>query len=254
MTQSESLTLEQLAAAANMTARNVRAYQTRGLLQPPRREGRASVYGAEHVERLLQVQRARSRGASLRLLRTLIAEGRELDGVWEPQPPGSVERPAQRPAERPTQRPAERPAQRPAERPTQRPVGREGVVDVSDAAQAALHTADCLARRRLPLAPLLAVWGQDMRDVAGARLPGQVPGSFACAVTALDAAGVMAPSTAVRLAATLVQAAQAVADVTTAAVDAGGVDDGRRAAVAARIGELAGALVEQLVTTSAVPR
>ena len=83
MTDEQRLTLEELAGAVGMTIRNVRAYQTRGLLQPPRRAGRTSVYTGEHVERLRQVQRARARGASLQLLRTLIAEGRDLDGVWE---------------------------------------------------------------------------------------------------------------------------------------------------------------------------
>lgn len=215
MTQSERLTLEQLAAAAHMTARNVRAYQTRGLLQPPRREGRVSVYGAEHVERLRQVQQARSRGASLRLLRTLIAEGRDLNGVWDAGPPGDM-------------------------------------VDVSDAALAAAHTADCLGRRRLPLAPLLAAWGRDQMDDARAALPARVPGSFECAVTALDRSGLLTPSAAVRLSVTLVPAAQAVADAAAAfLLEAAGPEGERREATAARIGELAGALVEQLVTTSA---
>ena len=76
MTNGDHLTLAQLAEAVGMTARNVRAYQTRGLLQPPRRAGRNSLYGDEHLRRLLQVKRARARGASLALLRTLIREGR----------------------------------------------------------------------------------------------------------------------------------------------------------------------------------
>src|SRR5512133_2601332 len=93
MTDEERLTLERLAGAVGMTIRNVRAYQTRGLLQPPQRVGRTSVYTRDHVERLRQVQRARARGASLQLLRTLIAEGRDLDGIWEgldPPPWGQV--------------------------------------------------------------------------------------------------------------------------------------------------------------------
>ena len=72
-----------------------------------------SVYGAEHVERLRQVQQARSRGASLRLLRTLIAEGRDLNGVWDAGPPGDM-------------------------------------VDVSDAALAAAHTATAWAAAGCP--------------------------------------------------------------------------------------------------------
>lgn len=231
MTQSERLTLEQLAAAGHMTARNVRAYQTRGLLQPPRREGRASVYGAEHVERLLQVQRARDRGASLRLLRTLIAEGRDLDGVWDPGPAGP-------------------PGASADGSPAGSPVGSpDAYVDVTDAGLAGPHTADCSARRRLTLAPLLAAWVPDTRDAAGVPLPAQVPGSFVCALTALDDAGVLAPPAAVRLAVTLVEAARGVTEAAAVALRA--VDDERREAAAARIGELAGALVEQLVTASA---
>ena len=101
-----------------MTARNVRAYQTRGLLQPPGVQGRVAVYGADTSTRLLQVQQARSRGASLRLLRTLIARGPRPEGVWDERPPGDM-------------------------------------VDVRTPPWRRPHTADCLARRRLPLAPLL---------------------------------------------------------------------------------------------------
>src|SRR3954462_3970496 len=122
MTNGDSLTLAELARTVGMTARNVRAYQTRGLLQPPLRAGRSSVYGAEHVRRLQQVQRARARGASLALLQTLIAEGRDLDGVWSE--PGGVW--------------SEAGGLAPA----------DDVVDVTDDALG--HTADCLARREVP--------------------------------------------------------------------------------------------------------
>src|SRR5512133_3797411 len=128
MTDEQRLTLKELAGAVGMTTRNVRAYQTRGLLQPPGRAGRTSVYTADHVERLQQVQRARARGASLQLLRTLIAEGRDLDSVWE----GS-----------------------------DRPV-RGQVVDISDAALE--HTPQCLAHLVVPLDGVLRQLGRPDAD------------------------------------------------------------------------------------------
>jgi DNA-binding transcriptional MerR regulator len=88
--QTEQLSLEELSAAAGMTARNVRAYQTKGLIPPPSRRGRRSVYGLEHLQRLQAIERARARGASLTLIATHLAEGRPLDDdtvvAWEPAP------------------------------------------------------------------------------------------------------------------------------------------------------------------------
>ena len=44
--------IDDLARAAGTTVRNVRVYQDRGLLPPPRREGRTGVYGDAHLARL----------------------------------------------------------------------------------------------------------------------------------------------------------------------------------------------------------
>jgi len=74
------MTLEDLSAATGMTARNVRAYQTKGLLPPPARQGRRSVYGTEHLRRLRAIERARAHGASLSLIASHLAQGRALDG------------------------------------------------------------------------------------------------------------------------------------------------------------------------------
>ena len=231
MTNGDHLTLAQLADAVGMTARNVRAYQTRGLLQPPRRAGRNSLYGDEHVRRLLQVQQARARGASLALLRTLIREGRDLEGVWADPRAGLP---------------------RAVDQGTDRPV----VVDLTSAS--AGHTAECLARRDVPLATLLArLTTEAADDLAGAVralvdagvFAGddgdvRVPGSFACAATALADQGQLATAAAVRLAAGVTDAARSIAVLVAAtarSVDA----DGRRAA-ASRLGELAAAVVGQL--------
>src|SRR5204863_6803631 len=44
--------IDDLARAAGTTVRNVRVYQDRGLLPPPRREGRTGLYGEPHLARL----------------------------------------------------------------------------------------------------------------------------------------------------------------------------------------------------------
>jgi DNA-binding transcriptional MerR regulator len=44
--------IDDLARAAGTTVRNVRVYQDRGLLPPPRREGRTGIYSEAHLARL----------------------------------------------------------------------------------------------------------------------------------------------------------------------------------------------------------
>src|SRR5690348_16424985 len=148
MTNGDPLTLAQLADAVGMTARNVRAYQTRGLLQPPRRAGRTSVYGDEHVRRLMQVQQARARGASLALLRTLIREGRDLEGVWaEPRaadPDDDTASP--RLAE-----PGPTEADLTEADLTEADLTEVNLTEAAVRRTRADHTPDCLARREVPL-------------------------------------------------------------------------------------------------------
>jgi DNA-binding transcriptional MerR regulator len=75
----DEYTLEELAAETGMTARNVRAYQTKGLIPAPARSGRRSVYGLGHLLRLQAIERARRRGASLSLIAAHLAAGQPLD-------------------------------------------------------------------------------------------------------------------------------------------------------------------------------
>lgn len=70
----DGLRVDDLARAAGTTVRNVRAYQDRGLLSPPRREGRIAWYGAEHVDRLRLIGSMLDRGF------TLASIGALLDG------------------------------------------------------------------------------------------------------------------------------------------------------------------------------
>lgn len=75
MSDMRELTLEDLADAAGMTPRNVRAYQSKGLLPPPRRDGRTVLYGPDHVARLRLVKALHHAGLSLRVVRGLIERG-----------------------------------------------------------------------------------------------------------------------------------------------------------------------------------
>ena len=92
--------LDELAEAAGMTARNVRAYQSRGLLQPPLRQGRSAVYDGYHLARLLQIRRLREVGVPLRLIADAASRGESLgeDGVLltlatgQQQPPNARHR------------------------------------------------------------------------------------------------------------------------------------------------------------------
>ncbi len=62
------LTVEQLAAEAGMSVRNIRAHQARGLLAPPEVRARVGYYGPEHI-------------AQLRLIRELQDQGFNLGGI-----------------------------------------------------------------------------------------------------------------------------------------------------------------------------
>jgi DNA-binding transcriptional MerR regulator len=52
----------EVARLAGMTVRNVRVYQDRGLLPPPRRQGRIGLYSDEHLARLRLIGRLLDRG------------------------------------------------------------------------------------------------------------------------------------------------------------------------------------------------
>jgi DNA-binding transcriptional MerR regulator len=56
--------LEELAGVSGVSSRNIRAYRERGLLDPPRREGRASIYGEHHLGQLKTISDLLHRGFS----------------------------------------------------------------------------------------------------------------------------------------------------------------------------------------------
>ncbi len=69
------LTINELAEQVGMTVRNVRAYQSRGLLQPPEVRGRVGYYGSEHVARIELVRRFQSQGFNLQAIGALLDRG-----------------------------------------------------------------------------------------------------------------------------------------------------------------------------------
>jgi DNA-binding transcriptional MerR regulator len=63
--------IDETARSAGVTARNIRAYQSLGLLAAPRLAGRVGLYDADHLERLRAIERLQSRGFSLAGIKAL---------------------------------------------------------------------------------------------------------------------------------------------------------------------------------------
>jgi DNA-binding transcriptional MerR regulator len=69
------LTIDELARETGMTARNIRAHQSRGLLSPPEVRARTGYYTAEHVARIRLIQDMQSQGFNLKAIERLLALG-----------------------------------------------------------------------------------------------------------------------------------------------------------------------------------
>ena len=65
--------IDELAQLAGTTVRNIRAYQDRGLLPPPRRVGRVGLYSSAHLARLRLIGQMLGRGYSLGNIAELLA-------------------------------------------------------------------------------------------------------------------------------------------------------------------------------------
>lgn len=66
------LTVDELAVRVGLPGSTIRMYQTKGVLHPPRRQGRVAYYDESHIERLTLVQRLQSRGFSLPAIAELV--------------------------------------------------------------------------------------------------------------------------------------------------------------------------------------
>jgi DNA-binding transcriptional MerR regulator len=70
--------IEELARAAGVAVDTIRFYQGKGLLFPPRRQGRVTWYSDDHLERLRRIRALQQRGFTLTVIR------RFLEGELEP--------------------------------------------------------------------------------------------------------------------------------------------------------------------------
>lgn len=70
--KSDEMTIDELAHAAGMTSRNIRAYQSSGLMPAPRLRGRTGYYAAEHLDRLRLIQELQAEGFSLKTIQRLL--------------------------------------------------------------------------------------------------------------------------------------------------------------------------------------
>lgn len=78
------MTIDELAREAGTTTRNVRAYQTRGVLDPPEIVGRIGYYSQRHLTRLRLISRLQERGFGLQAINDLLSaweQGSSLSDV-----------------------------------------------------------------------------------------------------------------------------------------------------------------------------
>jgi DNA-binding transcriptional MerR regulator len=73
--------VEQLSAQADVSVDTIRYYQSKGLLDTPRREGRIAWYGDGHLERLTRIRSLQQRGFTLATIARLVSG--ELDAADE---------------------------------------------------------------------------------------------------------------------------------------------------------------------------
>lgn len=104
MNETETLSVEQLAARVGMSVRTVRFYAGRGLIPPPRREGRNGFYGPDHLARLELVKELQAHGFTLSAIEGYLAHipdgatpeevalHRTLLAPWSPAMPEILDR------------------------------------------------------------------------------------------------------------------------------------------------------------------
>ncbi|MBA3956250.1 MAG: MerR family transcriptional regulator [Acidimicrobiia bacterium] len=77
------MTIDELSAEAGTTTRNVRSYQTQGILPPPRLVGRTGYYDEGHLGRLRLVDRLQGQGFSLAGIAELLRAWEERRSLAE---------------------------------------------------------------------------------------------------------------------------------------------------------------------------
>ena len=73
--------VEQLSARSGMSVDTIRYYQSKGLLEPPRRQGRVAWYHEGHVDRLERIRSLQHKGFTLATIARLVSG--DLDAADE---------------------------------------------------------------------------------------------------------------------------------------------------------------------------
>ena len=81
---SHTMTIEELATQVGMTVRNIRAYNSAGLLPPPTLRGRLGLYGEEHLAQLQAIRMLRNQDLSLERIKAVVEQNNrnEASGAW----------------------------------------------------------------------------------------------------------------------------------------------------------------------------
>ncbi|RTL29419.1 MAG: MerR family transcriptional regulator [Burkholderiales bacterium] len=79
-TDGSEMTVEELSARTGVSVRNIRAYQTAGLMPPPRLKGRLGLYDAEHQGKLELIRDLRQQGFRLEAIKGMLEKTPE--GAW----------------------------------------------------------------------------------------------------------------------------------------------------------------------------
>jgi DNA-binding transcriptional MerR regulator len=64
--------VDELAATAGVSVELLRSYQTKGLIDPPRRDGRVALYDDRHLDRLRTIKELKDKGYSLKAIAGLL--------------------------------------------------------------------------------------------------------------------------------------------------------------------------------------
>jgi DNA-binding transcriptional MerR regulator len=71
------MTIDELARRVDMTARNVREWQTLGLVPPPQRRGRIGIYNDDHISHIERIKSLRVQGFPLDVIRRILEQSGE---------------------------------------------------------------------------------------------------------------------------------------------------------------------------------
>ena len=66
------MTIDELARRVDMTARNIREWQSMGVLPPPERRGRVGIYTDDHMARIERIKSLRAEGFPLDVIRRML--------------------------------------------------------------------------------------------------------------------------------------------------------------------------------------